>query len=115
MECLKCKEDGLTPIEGEGVQLVFNPRMTMPGPPTIEGHRLGAEFLATYVYHQGIDGAIRDYELKREELLVACWWVGRGGPRRKITTIFREWASVAGAHLWHGCINIPDPPLYERA
>ncbi len=114
-DCLVCKETGATPVPGKGVALVFDPQMIMPRPPTIRGHRLGASFMAERVWRFGIESEMEDYELSREELLVACWWVGEFGPRRKIKTAFKEWAVLAGRHLWYGCINISDPPLFERA
>ena len=114
-DCFRCKEAGTKPKRAKGIRLVCDPRMTMPGPPTIENHRLGAEFMAEYVYALGIDYAAWAYELTREELIVACWWVGEYGDRRTILVkALSEWADIAAGHLWYGCLNIPDPPCKKK-
>ena len=111
-DCLACKEAGTKPKRGLNVRLVFDPRITMPGSPTLEGHGLGAEFMAKRVYALGLRDQIDDYELTREQLLVCCWWAGTYGPR-SLKKAFGTWAKTAGWHLWHGCINVEDPPLRE--
>ena len=111
-DCLACKETGTKPKKGRGLRLVFDPGMVMPGPPTLEGHRLGAEFMAGRVYVLGLKTQQDDYELSREHLLVACWWAGTYGPR-SFKKVWKEWAELAGDHLWYGCIQIPDPPIRE--
>ena len=108
-DCLPCRENGTKPKRGWGERLVFDPRLIMPEPPTIEGHGLGAELVARRVYALGVNEQIDDYELTREQLLIACWWAGLYGPR-SLRRVFGEWAQTAGRHLWYGCIQIPDPP-----
>ena len=112
VDCSACQRAGQSPIQGKGVRIVFDPGIQMPGPPTIEGHRLGAEFIADIVFAHGFKDAQDDYELTREELLLACWWAGLWGPR-KWKTRWGEWAKAVNAHLWYGCINIPDPPTKD--
>lgn len=109
-DCLACKEAGAEPKKGAGKRLVFDPRITLPGVPSLEKHRLGAEFMARRVYALGIADQMDDYEVSREELLVACWWAGLYGPR-SLRKAFGKWAEVAGWRLWYGCIQIADPPL----
>ncbi len=113
-DCLGCEKAGTKPKRGKGITVVFDPRMMMPGPPTIEGHRLGAESMAAWVWKFGIASGMSDYELSREELLVACWWAGRFGPR-KWRKRWEQWAMVLGQHLWYGCIQTADPPTEEPA
>lgn len=109
-DCLGCEKAGTKPKRGKGIRLVFDPQITMPGPPTIEGHRLSAEFMARRVRVCGITEEMDDYQLTREELLVVCWWAGEFGSRR-LRKCWGGWAQIAHQHLWHGCINIPDPPM----
>lgn len=113
-DCLACKEAGTKPKRGVGKRLVIDPRITMSGPPTIEGHRLGAEFMARRVYALGLQEQMEDYALTREELLVACWWAGTYGPRT-MKKALGEWAARAGHHLWYGCIQIPESPRNQEA
>ncbi len=108
-DCLACEKDGTKPKRGKGIRLVFDPMMTMPGPPTIEGHRLGAELVADLVRDLGFKDTMAGWHLTREELLVACWWAGDYGPRR-YRKAWGKWAQAARQHLWYGCINITDPP-----
>lgn len=107
--CRACKEYGTKPKRGEGLRLVFDPMITMVGTPTIENHRLGAEFMAERVWHLGVQEQIDDYALTREHLVLVCWWAGQWGPLR-LRKVFRDWSGPAGWHLWYGCIQIPDPP-----
>ena len=110
--CIACKEAGTKPKRGKKVRIVYDPGITMPGPPTLEDTRLGAEFMARRVAAFGVEEAMRDYPLTREQVIVCCWWVGAYGNRRtKLNKLLREWAEWAGWHLWYGCINIPDPPM----
>lgn len=110
LACLPCKSAGRRPIYGSGeVEIVFNPRMVMPGPPTISNHRLGAEFMAERFYALGMESEREDYMLTREEVLVACWWAGTYGPH-KFRKVWGEWAKIAGHHLWYSCIRIDYPP-----
>ena len=111
-DCLACVNAGTKPKRGHRAVVVFDPTIQMPGCPTINGHRLGADFIASQVWFSGIVEALRSYELSREELLVACWWAGSFGSRR-MRKAFGEWATVAGHHLWYRCINIAEPPRKE--
>ena len=111
-KCFACEEAGTQPKKAKGHRLMINPRIFMAEPPTIEGHRLGAEFMARRVYSVGIEEALKDYDVDREELLLCCWWAGsRYNPRwTKLKRALRDWSSMAAPHLWYGCIQIPDPP-----
>lgn len=113
-DCLACERMNTKPKRGKGTLVVFDPRMTMPGPPTIEGHRLGAEFMAARVWKFGVASEMDDYMLRREELLVTCWWAGQFGPR-KWRKRWGDWATIAGWHLWYGCIQVEDPPMEDAS
>ena len=111
--CLTCKNLGTRARRGKGVTIVFNPRIQMPGTPTIEGHRLAAEHMASRAVKFGVEKMMDDYQLEREQVLVACWWAGQWGPRR-LKKILKSWSEEeAGPHLWYGCIHITDPPRVE--
>lgn len=107
--CGACAGLKATPIPGVGVTIVFDPRITMPGSPTISGQRLPAQQMATRVHEVGPEQVMREWELTREECLVACWWAGLWGPLR-LRRALGDWAATASLHLWYGCINIPAPP-----
>ena len=111
-DCLACKEAGTKPTPGKGVCIVYDPTIQMPGTPTIQGHRLSAQQIASRVLKFGIEDEMDDYQLTREEALVACWWGGLHGPRR-LRQALRAWAENAGWHLWYQCASIPDPPREE--
>lgn len=109
--CTACEMQGSKPKKAVGVRIVYDPAIQMPGSPTIEGHRLAAEMMARRVWLFGMKSELDNYKLEREELLVACWWMGIFGPRRKwVTGEWKSWATLAGSHLWSGCVAIPDPP-----
>ena len=108
--CLACKAAGSDPLEGAGVTVSYDPGITMPGTPTIGGHRLAARVVAALVLKRGVQDVMDDYyALTREEVLVACWWSGLYGPP-KLRKALKAWATIAGWHLWYRCIQIEDPP-----
>ena len=108
-DCLACKDAGTTPKKGANVHVVYDPAIQIHGCPTIMGHGISAQMMAVRVLKFGLKSEMENYDLTREELLVACWWAGLFGPRR-LKQALGEWAEVAGAHLWHRCVAIPDPP-----
>ena len=110
-DCLACNEAGTKPKRGVGIRVVHDPAVRS-GAPTIENHGLEAEFMARRVLKFGVASEMEDYELTREEVLVACWWAGAYGSRR-LRKALGEWARIAGWHLWYRCISIPDPPRKE--
>ena len=109
-DCLSCKDAQATPAPAKGVCIVYDPAIQMPGTPTIQDRRIAAVSMAEAVMVEphGVADVMRGWRLSREEVLVACWWAGRFGPRR--FRVWRQWAEDAGSHLWYRCINIPDPP-----
>ena len=46
--CLTCKTAHRRGKRGEDIMVVYDPGIQMPGTPTIQGHRLSAEFLVKY-------------------------------------------------------------------
>lgn len=69
--------------------------------------------MASRTFAFGVQEVMDDFTLSREEVLVACWWAGQWGPRR-LRMAFKAWSEKeAGPHLWHGCVNIADPPQHE--
>lgn len=108
-DCTSCKEAGTTPLEGLRLRVVYDPTIQVPGSPTIEDRRISAEAVANRAWESGIEGACYNWDLGREEVIVACWWAGLFGPSR-LRNLYRAWAEIAGAHLWYGCIQVPDPP-----
>lgn len=108
-DCLACKSSGTRPKRGEGVLIVFDPMIQMPGSPTIGSHRLAAEQIASLFYSYGWGEVGVAYGLTHEEVVVACWWAARWGPRR-FKRVWKEWGVEAGDHLWYGCVTVPLPP-----
>ena len=123
-DCLACKQAGTKPRRGKRTRLIcdppvqrqtrliFDPTVQRNGTPTIEGHSLGAGFVADLVVARGGLDVMEDYEMTREQVLVACWWAGRFGTRRAKGR-FGEWAKAAGGHLWHSCFQTGEPPREE--
>lgn len=109
-DCAACFDARTKPTEMEPARIVFDPRIQMPGTPTIEGHRLGAEWVAGYIWAWGWDETQRAYPQLTDDMMFAvCWWAGRFGPR-PFRKRWGEWAKVADGHLWYGCGSIPRPP-----
>lgn len=110
--CPACKEAGTKPRAFEGAfEIVYNPAIGVPGPPTLQGHRMSAEMLASCVWDLGISEVLSDYYpfLSRDELVLCCWWAGKYGPpkwRRR----WGKWAESAHMHLWYRCATVNDPP-----
>ena len=111
-DCLACKETGTKPKRGAGIRVVHHPAVRF-GRPTIENHGLEAALLTRRVLKFGVASEMADYQLTREEVLVACWWSGTYGSRR-LREALGEWAGTAGTHLWYRCISIPDPPTLSQ-
>ena len=109
LDCLACKDGGTRPKRGEGVRIVFDPRIHFFGTPTIEGRGLSAEHMASRMYELGPDAVLGDYGLTHEEVVAACWWAAHWGPR-KFRKVWKDWGVEAAAHLWYGCVTIPLPP-----
>lgn len=93
--------------------VVYDPPISMPGQPTIEGTRMSAALTAELVFWSGVADVMKDYVLTRPQVLVACWWAGMYGPK-KFKQALGTWALEAHSHLWHSCVNVPDPPLVEQ-
>ena len=108
--CLACKTAGTLPKRGKGSAVVYDPRITAGGTPTLQGRGLAVEHVAIRAFKFGVLEPMEDFELSREEVIVACWWSGLYGARR-LRKLFGTWAVIAGQHLWYSCIQIPDPPL----
>ena len=111
--CYGCEQEKTKPEVVEKLpSVVFYAPIAMPGIPTLEGHRLGAEMVASYAWHHGIDEVCETYDLSRADVLVCCWWAGmfhtRAWKKR-----WGEWAQMAFNHLWHSCVQIADPPRKE--
>lgn len=110
-DCLACRNAKIKPREIVPTRVVFDPAIGRNGWPTIDGSSLSAPWLAPIVLSQGIDYVVNDCypHLRREEVITACWWMGRFGPR-KWRKLWGEWAAEAEEHLWYRCGAIPDPP-----
>ncbi|MEU7617700.1 DUF433 domain-containing protein [Micromonospora rifamycinica] len=70
-----------------------------------------------------VDAVADEYHLTRHQVLLACWWEGTSGGRRRQ---WREWADAAHPTLagWAGLAGrtepasidtLPDPPPRPRA
>jgi transcriptional regulator with XRE-family HTH domain len=81
------------------------------GRPHIRG--ISCDAIADVVLAEGVEAAMAEYTLRREDVLVACWFQGRyGRPRQR--RLWRDWAEEAGGDMWHASTvdyaRIPDPP-----
>jgi uncharacterized protein (DUF433 family) len=90
--------------------IVTEPGM-LGGTPHLAGHRLGAVMIARYYLALGFDETQLTYDLSQDEVLVACWWVARYGPR-SWRARWREWLLEADAAMWRsrGWSAVPLPP-----
>jgi uncharacterized protein (DUF433 family) len=78
------------------------------GQPSVGG--VSTDMLAGQVW-AGLEVAevADEYGLRREDVLVACWWAGRYGPKG-LRRAFRVWAEEVDARLWRKDYAVPDPP-----
>lgn len=78
------------------------------GRPNVGGSDVVALADAVWV-GESVEEVADEYGLRREDVLVACWWVGsygtRSGRRR-----FRLWAMDVERKLWLRQYDVPDPP-----
>lgn len=92
------------------------------GAPSVRG--VCAWVLAGAVWAgEPVDEVAELYEVTREEVLTACWWLGSGGVefaagRRSPRWVHRwgAWAGDAGWKIWRGdWAAVTDPPTCEDA
>lgn len=72
---------------------------------------ISCEAIAGLTSVEGVEQAMQDYSLRREDVLVACWHQGRYGGRR--WRFWHQWAETAGDEMWSSAADfsaIPDPP-----
>lgn len=55
-----------------------------------------------------------DYDLRREDVIVACWYLARHGPRA-YKRRWKVWLAEVETELWHGRYDVADPPSKEDA
>lgn len=109
LDCTSCRDAGTAPTELIPTDLVSSPQRIWGGIPKIGGHGLAVPFMAERIWALGVEENLSDYDLKREDLMPACWWMGLYATRTwKLR--WGEWAKVAGRHMWYGCGTFPDPP-----
>jgi hypothetical protein len=82
------------------------------GYPNVGG--VSVDAIGYMVLNEGVEVAADEYGIRREDVLVACWFLGLYGPPRRFRRLWRAWAEAAGVELWHGdpgrYTEIPDPP-----
>ncbi|MFG2001622.1 hypothetical protein ACGFNU_20970 [Spirillospora sp. NPDC048911] len=62
---------------------------------------------------ESVEEVAADDEVTRDEVLLACWWVGLNDPRRD--SALRRWAEVAHASLARAWFDeVPDPPARDQ-
>lgn len=86
----------------------------MGGQPTIGHSRLTADLIASSYWDLGYDETIYlwDY-LDRDDVLVACWYQARFGPR-KWRQRWKDWLDVADIALWSPGNHDGEIPLPPR-
>jgi len=123
----------VSPVAPSRPQVAFDPAV-LSGEPCILGRRIPVRMVAEMVWNENVDEAMDMWGLSREEVLVACWFVGATG----IMTIHAEsgeqegtgnayklnlsseewrerwnaWANRYAASLWLSDYDaVPDPPF----
>ena len=105
--------------------VTFSPGMRS-GEPTINGSRIPVDLIGQLVWHgDGAKDVADDYNLTREDILVACWFLGTYGvagrtERSVVGKVWRKrwetWARVNHGHMWRGDFDaVPDPPSQDEA
>ena len=103
-----------------GMGITFHPGMRS-GEPTINGTRIPAEMIGSLVWHgEDIDAIATDYNLARDDVLTACWFLGTYGvdgrtqkavTGRKWRTRWERWARENHSAMWQGDFAaVADPP-----
>ncbi|WP_166379905.1 DUF433 domain-containing protein [Catellatospora methionotrophica] len=84
------------------------------GTPCVGGTRIPVETIARLVYGPGgsVQLATGSYpHLTRQQVLVACWYVGMYGTAVWSRRRWRAWAAGHADAMWAGRWNeVPDPP-----
>ncbi len=60
-----------------------------------------------------VEATAEDFNLRREDVIVACWYVARHGTpadRRR----WKAWLTAVETGLWRGRFDVPDPPAKEE-
>lgn len=106
-------------------QVTVNPAR-LRGAPTIDGHRISVDQIAgEYPHYASAEGYGNCYQLEREQVLTALWFVGiygfhertRSGQRvrKKAPRWLNRWALEAEGHMWSGDWHkIKDPQPEEK-
>lgn len=64
---------------------------------------------------ENVDTTADEYDLTRDQVLVACWWLGIHGAK-KWRRRWKVWAQTAHDHMWHGrWEKVTDPPTENEA
>lgn len=83
------------------------------GDPVVKG--VSVETIADHVWiGEGVDEVARDYGFTRSDILVACWYMGTRGWRRR----WGSWAGAVHPAPWRAKADydaIPDPPTRDEA
>jgi transcriptional regulator with XRE-family HTH domain len=102
-------EEGVVPLPEGRAHARVEPLVRF-GVPHIRG--VSCEAIAGMVVADGVEAAMGDYTLRREDVLTACWYMGRYGGRR--WRFWRKWALDMVAEMWASrpvdYSKIPDPP-----
>ncbi len=99
--------------------VVFDPAQRF-GQPNVGGVSVVA--VADTAWVEGVDVAADVYDLRREDVIVACWYAGLyglpGARSRRAQPEWRrrwgDWAKTADPLLWSSSYGeIPDPPMHD--
>jgi uncharacterized protein (DUF433 family) len=85
LQCVKRLEEAMTPEQRSPMPFVSAAPGMKWGEPVIAARRLGALDMADRYWHLGEHAEteiLEPYELRRADLLVACWYAVEHGPRR---------------------------------
>jgi len=111
--------DALTPEQREPSPFVsIRPDMRF-GNPSINGTRLPVDTLAEAAW-EGLEPSEieQQWDVRRADILVACWYVGRYGSRRWVKR-WGEWSERVAPVLWESSTvdyaAVPWPPTSGQA
>jgi uncharacterized protein (DUF433 family) len=92
-------------------QVCWSPGMRF-GEPHVRGRPVDA--IGGMVWAgERVEVVAEEYDVTREEVIVACWWLGRHGEPRWRRR-WKAWTQVVESELWHGRYDVQDPPDREE-
>lgn len=100
----------------ERPHVTVDPRV-YSGQPTIRGLRIPTRMIAEIVYERDErpEWILENYDITRDDVLVACWFEATHGRSRKLRKVWRDWATENFPILWRSGSwdGVPYPPVED--